>query len=235
MVQMVIFGGGEVLNTNFKDFKRVGHLEYIPILGGDKATLDPRRLVYAIFKKYGKEKFFTDNEERILSKLINKAPLSCSLGRYLDAISSYLNICTKMTYNGEPAMKLEKYLAMGENKYNLNADIEKNVVLVTDLFNQIDEMIKLPFSEKEKADITYSLVKPIVNGLTEIAVNYALEQNIKTIGLSGGVSYNIPITEMVEKQVKKSGLKLIVHNRIPNGDCGISIGQNVIIGNIFRE
>jgi hydrogenase maturation factor HypF (carbamoyltransferase family) len=35
---------------------------------------------------------------------------------------------------------------------------------------------------------------------------------------------------MVESQVKKSGLDLIVHNRIPNGDGGISIGQNAIIG-----
>jgi hydrogenase maturation factor HypF (carbamoyltransferase family) len=35
---------------------------------------------------------------------------------------------------------------------------------------------------------------------------------------------------MIEKQVEKVGLKLIVHNRIPNGDGGISIGQNAIIG-----
>jgi len=48
--------------------------------------------------------------------------------------------------------------------------------------------------------------------------------------LSGGVSYNIPITEMVESQVKKSGLKLIVHNSVPNGDGGICIGQNAVVG-----
>ena len=69
-----------------------------------------------------------------------------------------------------------------------------------------------------------------MNGLTEIAINYAIEQNIKTIGISGGVSYNLPIIEIIERQVNKSGLKLIVHNKIPNGDAGISVGQNVIIG-----
>lgn len=224
------FWGGEVLRSDFVDFDRVAHLEYIPLLGGDKATHDPRRLVYAIFKKYGKEKFITGSESSILSKLIDKSPLSCSLGRYLDAISCYLNICTTRTYSGEPAMKLEKYLAMGKDTYKLDISIKKDVIQVSDLFNQIDEEVKSPFSEKEKANIAYSIVKPIVNSLAELAIISANEQRIKNIGLSGGVSYNIPITKMFEKQIEKSGLNFIVHNRIPNGDGGISIGQNAIIG-----
>ena len=78
------FWGGEVLYSNFKEFERVGHLEYIPLLGGDQATRDPRRLVFAIFKKFGEEKFFTDNEAVILSKIMDKAPRISSLGRVLD-------------------------------------------------------------------------------------------------------------------------------------------------------
>ena len=39
---------------------------------------------------------------------------------------------------------------------------------------------------------------------------------------------------MVEKQVKKARLKFSVHNRVPNGDGGIAIGQNVIVGHKFR-
>jgi len=224
------FWGGEVLLSDFHNFDRIGHLEYIPLLGGDMATIHPQRLVYAIFKKHGKEKFFTGKEASILTKLIDKSPLSCSLGRYLDAISSYLDICNIMTYSGEPAMKLEKYLAVGKNKYNLDVNLKNNVIQVTDLFNQIDEIIKPPFSEKEKADIAYSLVKVIIGSLSNLAINSALDQNIKTIGITGGVSYNIPITEMIQNQVKKAGLKLIVHNNVPNGDGGISIGQNAIIG-----
>ena len=76
----------------------------------------------------------------------------------------------------------------------------------------------------------HSMVKIIVDSLTDIAIEHAENRGVKNIGLTGGVSYNIPITEMVEKQVNKAGLKLIVHNNIPNGDGGISIGQNAIIG-----
>ena len=224
------FWGGEVLVSNFEDFERVGHLENIPLLGGDQATLDPRRLVFAIFKRFDIEKFFTGNEAAILSKLMDKSPQSSSLGRVLDALSCYLNICTKRTYDGEPAMKLEKYLANGKAKHSFDIEVKNGTVGTTNLFRQLEEKIKNPLSATQKADFAHSMVKTIVDKLTDIAIEHAELNNIKTIGLTGGVSYNIPITEMVEKQVEKAGLSLVVHNQVPNGDGGIATGQNVIVG-----
>jgi len=224
------FWGGEVLISNFESFKRVGHLEYIPLLGGDQATRDPRRLVFAIFKKFGEEKFFTANEATILTKMMDKAPISSSMGRVMDALSCYLDICTKRTYDGEPAMKLEKYLANGEPSYSFDAEMKDGVIGTVDLFRQLDEKIDKPLTEKEKADFVYSFVKTIIGNLSNIAIENAENNGFKTIGITGGVSYNIPITEMVEKQVKKAGLSLLVHNRVPNGDGGIAIGQNAITG-----
>ncbi len=224
------YWGGEILVSNFEEFDRVGHLEYIPLLGGDQATRDPRRLVFAVFKKFGIEKFFSGNEAAILSKLMDKSPQSCSLGRVLDTLSCYLNICTKRTYDGEPAMKLEKYLSVGESKYSFKSEVKNGVVGTIDLFRQLDEMINEPLTEREKADYVYSFVKTILDDLTDTAIHNTNNLDIKNIGLTGGVSYNIPIVEMIEKQVKKAGLKLTVHNRVPNGDGGISIGQNAIVG-----
>jgi len=54
----------------------------------------------------------------------------------------------------------------------------------------------------------------------------------KKVGITGGVSYNIPIIEMVEKRLKKEEFELITHNNIPNGDGGIAVGQNVIVGEL---
>ena len=225
------FWGGEVLYSNFEEYKRIGHLEYIPLLGGDMATHDPRRLVFAIFKKFGKELFFEEGEAKVLSKLMDKSPLSSSMGRVLDALSCYLGVCCTRTYDGEPAMKLEKYLAEGSAKYSLDPNISKGVIGTVDLFRQLDEMIKKPLSEKDKADYAYSFVKTIIDDLSDSAIDYAKDKGIKSVGLSGGVAYNIPITEMVESKVQKAGLNLLVHNRVANGDGGICIGQNAIIGN----
>ena len=163
--------------------------------------------------------------------MMDKAPQSSSIGRVLDALSCYLDICKMRTYDGEPAMKLEKYLENGKPKYSFDIEVKNGIVGTTDLFRQVDE-IKKPLTEKMKADISYSMVKMIVNSLTNIAIEYADNSGIKSIGLTGGVSYNIPIIEIVEKQVKKAGLLLTCHNRVSNGDGGISIGQNAIVGHI---
>jgi len=222
------FWGGEVLGSDFNCFERIGHLEPIPLIGGDKATYDPRRLVFGIFKTFNENKFFTGSEADILGKLIDKSPMSTSLGRVLDAIACYLNICTKRTYDGEPAMKLEKYLAMGKPTYSFDVNVKNGVVGTIDLFRQLDEKMKKNVSESKKADLAYSIVKTIVDNLTDIAITNAKSNRIKTVGVTGGVAYNIPITEMIDKKVKKEGLELLVHNRVPNGDGGISLGQNII-------
>jgi len=223
--------GGEVLYSDFNQFKRIGHLEYIPMLGGDQATRDPKRLVYAIFKSFDKELYYSRKDADIFNMMMKTAPVTSSIGRILDALSCYLDICQRRTYDGEPAMKLEKYLKIGKPIYNFDYEIKDNIVPTIDLFRQIDEIIKEPLTEQKKADISHSFVKTIINNLTEIAIDYALDKQINYIGMTGGVSYNIPITDMVNKKVSKAGLKLAVHNNIPNGDGCISFGQNCIIGN----
>ena len=98
-----------------------------------------------------------------INKIIEKSPKTSSLGRILDAISCYLGICTKRTYDGEPAMKLEKYLAMGEKKHHFDVEIKNNNVVGTlDLFRQLEEKIRHPLTEKQKADFAYSMVKTIM-------------------------------------------------------------------------
>ena len=224
------FWGGEVLGASFETFDRVGHLEYLPLLGGDQATRDPRRLVYALFRRTGNEICFNDDEVEILEKLVKTAPLSSSLGRYLDALACYLGICTTRTYSGEPAMKLERYLAVGSPRYSLQASVKQKIVGVHDLFEQLDEQLQRPLSETVKADAAVSLVKTLMDALTDLAVEHAERSGIGTIGLTGGCSYNIPITEMVQRRVMKAGLRLLVHRNVPNGDGGIAVGQNAIAG-----
>ena len=52
--------GGEVLDMIEGKINRVGHLAYIPLLGGDKAVEDPRRMVFAIAETLGNpQPYFT--------------------------------------------------------------------------------------------------------------------------------------------------------------------------------
>ncbi len=224
------YWGGDVLYADYQKYKRIGHLEYMPLIGGDQATKDPRRLIYAILPQLSKELQFTETEEVLLNKIKTQSPLCCSFGRYLDALACYLGICCTRTYSGEPAMKLEKYLSIGKKTMEFNLNRKDNIVPVKEIFTQMYNQIQKPISEKDKANICYSLVQFITNELTNIAIEYADQEGISTIGITGGVSYNIPIMGIVSKKVKKANLDFIAPNRIPNGDGCISVGQNVIAG-----
>jgi hydrogenase maturation protein HypF len=227
--------GGEVLHADFQRFQRVGHLEHIPLLGGDSATRDPRRLVFAIFDTFDKERFFSGSQAALLRKLRNHAPLTSSCGRLLDALSCCLGICTQRTYAGEPAMKLEKYLQAGALSYTFETEVKNGVVQTLDLFRQLDDMKVQPFSEKTKADLSFSFVKCVIDALTDLAIEQAVDHDLTRVGVTGGVSYNIPILEMIEQRVQQRGLELLVHRHLPSGDGCISLGQNVIAAHLLHH
>ena len=227
--------GGEILSTNYYSFDRVASLEEIPLIGGDAAIKDTRRISFAILSLLNREvRFYSDKETEVLEKLMKRAPNTSSFGRVLDALSCYLGICQKMTYDGEPAMKLERYLAQGEPKYEFETEVEdkgRKIVRTLPLFDQLTEYGAIN-TEKKKADIAYSFVLALIKELVEIAADACSRNGISSIGITGGVSYDLPIVKMAEALVKNKGLRFLTHGTIPNGDGGISIGQNVIIGHI---
>ena len=223
--------GGEVLACDSLSYHRIGHLEKIPLLGADKAAIDPRRILFAIFNTFDQERYFTGQQAAIFRKMLSHAPKSSSLGRILDALSCYLGICCKRTYDGEPAMKLERYLSRGKKKHDFDVSVKNNVIQTSSLFLQLDEKMPKNPTKQDLADLAYSFVSSIMDTLTMTAITFASSNQIRHIGITGGVSYNIPIVEMMQKTVQNHGFHLLVHDQIPNGDGGIAIGQNIIIGN----
>ena len=232
--------GGEILHARYSSFDRVGSLEEIPLIGGEMAIRDPKRLVFAIFSLLGRDTYTaqlgTEQETKVMEKLLKKAPKTSSFGRVLDALSCYLGICQRMTYDGEPAMKLERYLAEGERTYEFETYMkiaDRKIVLTLPLFDQLAEY--QISTEKDKADIAYSFVYALIKEMVEIAADACSTAGITVIGITGGVSYDVPIVRMAESLVKEKGLRFLTHDKIPNGDGGISVGQNAIVGHLMMR
>ena len=231
--------GGEILESSFEEYKRIGRLEHIPLLGGDKAIRDVRRLVFAISEMTGGALDFpnySDTEKDIFSKMLPKSILTSSTGRVLDALSSHLNICHYRSYDGEPAMKLEKLLYYGQPKYEFNFENSRGshgVIDTISAFQQLfDHGAPDEMSFKLKCDLAHSYVSGMMGEMIALAAEHAASEGIKYIGVTGGVSYNEPIIRMIQGEMKKyPDLSLLLHHRLPNGDGGISAGQNVIAGN----
>ena len=212
--------GGEVLQADFDSYKRVAHLETIPLLGSERALYDLRRLRFAIDEMNGEENHdFTDSESFVLKKLMSNSVRTSSFGRILDALSYSLDVCKQRTYDGEPAMKLEPLLARGRLVEGFETETVNGTVMTAHLFHRTKE---------KKEDVAYSVVYNIMKELVQSASETADSAGIKYLGLTGGVSYNSTITKMFMDLVSGTDHPFIIHNDVPNGDGGVSIGQAAI-------
>lgn len=214
--------GGEVLSTDLKDFTRDAHLENIPLLGAERAVYDLKRLKFAIDQINGKESdLFPEREASILKKLMNTSVKSSSMGRLMDTLSFVLGKCEYRTYDGEPSMKLEPLLARGSLIPGYETHIENGIIKTAHLFDKIDR------NDKQE-DVAYSIVYNVMKELVAVAIENADRTGNGYIGMSGGVTYNRVVSEMFDKLGSYSDHELIFHDRVPNGDGGISVGQAAI-------
>ncbi len=229
--------GGETLHADYSEYKRLGTLEGIPLLGGDRAVVDPKRVVTAIQLKLGIEPTMVDqNDIDLYSKMLDKSVTASSMGRVLDSVACILGICCKRTYEGEPAIKLERWLEMGKPTIDFELDFARNgdeeVAKTLPMFRQLLET-KID-SDRAKADAATSLVRTLVTGIADKACSHASDAGLKQVGLTGGVSYSGPITAWAKETVERRGLEFVGHERISNGDGGISTGQNAIAGSLLE-
>ncbi len=213
--------GGEVLRADYKGFDRIAHMQYIPLIGGEKAVTDPVRLKFAIDEINGVDSgIVPERNAEVYRKMIPKSIGTSAMGRFLDALAVTLDICRERTYDGEPAMKTEPYLSKGRYIEGFETETVGGVIGTAQLFRDI------PKGRKE--DIAYSMTKTVIDEMVNAACDSAHSKGIEHIGLTGGVSYSAPICRMVEGAVISRGLKFIMHDKVPCGDGGISVGQAAI-------
>ena len=214
--------GGEVLASDYESYHRVAHLEYIPLLGSERALYDLRRLRFAIDAMNGTENHdFSDRDAAVLTKLMGRSVRSSSMGRLLDALAYSLGVCRERTYDGEPAMRLEPILSRGRLVDGFETETVGGVVRTAHLFERIDGSVR-------PKDAAYSIVYNVMHELVDSAVAAADEMGAKHIGITGGVSVNNTISRMFKDMVISSLHLTAMHKDVPNGDGGISVGQAAI-------
>lgn len=234
--------GGEILlcTRSLPNFKRVAHLEKHPLIGGDLATRYPLRMAAGILHNSNidvanwllqNKNHFPHGEPEIhviLQQLEKRRRIirTTSCGRVLDAVAAVLGLCYERTYEGEPAMKLESVAINGKDALRLQPVINSNKLDTKLMLLEI-------FDNRKKcstADLAYSAHVYLAKGLATLAIEKALENNIKTIGFSGGVACNQIFTVTMRKIVEAAGCRFLVHRAVPPGDGGLSFGQAIVGG-----
>lgn len=212
--------GGEVLLADLKGYRRLGHLAEVPLLGGERAVYDVRRLAFALAEMTGGGlDCFPEGEAEVLRKMMRRSGRTTSFGRALDAISCYLGVCQYRSYDGEPAMKLERWLEEARCLDMVPTVRRGDVIDTPAMFRTMME------AGGSRADRAGSMVHALLEGLVDLAAEAAETEGVRHIGLTGGVSYNHAISAWTKELVETRGLTFVCHDLVPNGDGGISTGQ----------
>jgi len=233
--------GGEILLGTHESsgFKRLAHLQRQPLIGGDMATRYPLRAAAGILHKQvdlgnwllqNIERFpYGEEEIRIILRQLEKSGAvikTTSCGKVLDAVAAVLGVCYERTYEGEPAMKLESLATRGRDILKLEPTIEGDILNTTAiLLETFENREKL-----SKADLAYSAHMYLAKGLAILAIEKALENDVKTIGFSGGVACNELLALKMREIIESSGLRFLVHEAVSPGDGCLSLGQAFVAG-----
>lgn len=231
--------GSEFFINDLKEYKRVGHLEYVDFISGDESIRDGDKLALSylhnleITEDVQKliDTYYKGNYELIF-KLLKHNKLSyksSSMGRFFDSISSLLGICHHSNFEGEAAIALESILKTDElvNGYSLKYKKENDTYLLSPL-TIIKEILEDLKNDTPKEVIALKFHSTIVNYITSMCIKLRDEYNINTVALSGGVFQNKFILTNSCQELCKLNFNVLTHNEVPCNDSGISLGQILI-------
>ena len=245
--------GGEFLIADYRNDKRVGHLEYLPLPGGAVAIKRPYRTTIgyiltllgenALNRDLPVMRETDDMEIEVIKRQVERrinTPLTSSMGRLFDSISALLGIRGEINYEGQAAVELEMaayssviarsgsdeaILVKGSYPYRIVEEEGVGVVHLRDLFVAVMEDFKQDVS---RGSISVKFHNTIARMIDEMCRLTADKTGITQVALSGGVFQNRLLLKKTTNLLESSGFKVFTHRQVPCNDGGISLGQAVI-------
>lgn len=227
--------GSEFLQPKGRYFNRVAFLKPFMLPGGEKAIYNVWRIGFTLLYDIYGEKVFelkgieflnkTHEIELIMQMLVKRinSPLTTSMGRLFDGISSIIGIKNKANYEAQAAMELEFAAddCVSEDFYNYDIIVKPDNTYIIDWHSIIREIL---------ADMRAGISKQLIsakfhNSLAETIIDIAKKYKPKKVVLSGGCFQNKYLLERAVKRLRDEEFKVYWHQRVPTNDGGISLGQ----------
>ena len=233
--------GGEFIKANLRDFDRLAHLKKVPMPGASMAIKEPWRMALVYLSEAFEDEIddlridlmrrVDPQKWEILARMIEKkinTPLTSSMGRLFDAISSLLSIRDEVHYEGQAAIELEMIAdpeVRGEYHFHIHQEEKPMVINTIEIVRGVvHDLIENVSASKISGKFHRTITSLIINTCEVIRS----KERLNRVVLSGGVFQNILLLSLVTKGLKESGFEVYTHHLVPPNDGGISLGQAVI-------
>jgi hydrogenase maturation protein HypF len=224
--------GGEILLGDLCSFERAGHLRAVRLPGGDRAVREPWRMACAWLVAAGDAvpevpaalRGAVDPERwRAVARMAATgfaAPQTTSMGRLFDAVAALCGVRPVVTYEGQAAVELEALAdPSATGAYPLGADLDAR------------ELIAAVAADSAPVAVVSARFHRAVAGATAAA---CAATGADLAVLSGGVFQNRLLLTWTAERLEALGLRVLVPERLPANDGGISYGQAAIAAALTR-
>ncbi|KKY02162.1 hypothetical protein VN21_04715 [Paraclostridium benzoelyticum] len=239
--------GGEFLICDYKTFKRVGHLKYMQMPGGDNATKEPWKMAISLINQLDLKDFnfnilnnMKDKDYKFILSMLNNninCTLTSSMGRLFDGISAILGFTNKITFEGEACIELEnlaKQSIYTKEYYKFEIHCINQIFVIN-----TDSIINGILQDMQKHVSKSVISMKFHNTVTEFSYIICTKlrelYNINKVALSGGVFQNDIILANLYKKLRAQKFEVLTHKLLPCNDSSISIGQLIVANNRGEE
>jgi hydrogenase maturation protein HypF len=235
--------GGEILAGDADRFERAGTLLAVPLPGGDAAVREPWRMACSWLAAAAgaalpaiPPTLARAVDERRWAAVAELAgtgvasPPTSSAGRLFDAVSALCGIRSMVNYEGQAAAELEGIASPDERgSYPLGLnEAEGSAPLVLDPRETILAIVDDLAAGTAPHVVAARFHNALAAATAEACAAVAERLELATVVLSGGVFQNRLLLERTAAALAASGLRVLVPERLPPNDGGISYGQAAI-------
>jgi hydrogenase maturation protein HypF len=245
--------GGELLVGDVADFHRAGHLLPVRLPGGERAIRQPWRMACAWLMAARSGGLETgaptippalrgrvpEQAWRQVSSLVASglsAPLTTSMGRLFDAVSALCGVRATVNYEGQGAIELEARCDPRERatcdpresgSYSIEIGHETGLQVI-DPRGAIRAVAADVERGRDVGAIASRFHAAVAGATVDACSRLAATHHLDVIVLGGGVFQNRRLLESVADGLVASGLRVLIPERLPIGDGGISYGQAAV-------
>jgi hydrogenase maturation protein HypF len=238
--------GGEILLADYDTSRRLGHLAYVPLPGGDAAVSRPYRMALAHLREAGIA--WTDDlpsviacphDERLvlarqLGRSLNCVPTS-SMGRLFDAVSSLAGVCHLVGYEAQAAIELEaaalRAAVDGDGAgYRFALSPKTSEPMTADPGPVVRAVVEDARAGTEPEVIAarfHAAVADLVRRMCAVARE---QHGTATVVLTGGVFANVLLSSACAWGLGEDGFTVLRAGEVPPNDGGLALGQLMIAG-----
>jgi len=235
------WGGEWLLLDGELRWSRPGHLDPLPLIGGEAAVREPWRVAVAALAGAGEERMIESTpmtaqiEKDHLTTMIRLAsnrqwPLASGAGRVFEAAGALLGVGEVNRWEGEAAARLEALASRQSGDPEIWNDVtieEREGIPVIPSSRLLVETARRAAEGEPSSTIAAGFHNTFSRLAAELTERVAGERR-GIVALGGGCAVNRILCRTLSRDLEARGFEVLLPRNVPPGDGGLSYGQAVI-------